>query len=219
MSGITYHIGDLESLRKQFGPWYERNSPVPDGDTDKRLRQMMRMSMGMSEELGELVDANYDQDVNEGLDAIADIAIYSLSFMWFAKLEVQEVLLFGKQTSRYEAGPHADPVVEEQRLMDGLTYFIGRLSHHTLKEEQSIRKNEDHWHGMRFCLCYIWKLMYRLSERSFARDLNELVKAVASEVLKRDWQKNPDTAHEDDEREDLPSACFTVESFKEDSHG
>lgn len=200
MSGITYNVGDLEELRTRVGSWADKNFPVPDGDTNKQLRWMLRECCGMSEELAALVVASDDDINDEVLDAVADIAIYSLSFMWHASFRVQEVLLFDKEPCRFESSwMYVKQDFRSFRidcLIVGLAYHIGRLSHHVLKTDQNIRKHENHWEQMRLHVCHIWRLLYRLTSGHYSRDLSGLVVEVGERVLDRDWIEYPDTAHE-----------------------
>jgi hypothetical protein len=59
---------------------------------------------------------------------------------------------------------------------------------------QGIRRKEDHWGNIRISMCHVWRCCYRLSDWA-GKDLNELVREKANEVMQRDWIKHPDSAH------------------------
>lgn len=73
---------------------------------------------------------------------------------------------------------------------------LGELAHAHLKEAQGIRNTEDHVANAKDAIADI--IIY-LADYSSARgfDLEEIVKSTWDQVKKRDWKKNPDTAHKE----------------------
>lgn len=199
MAGITYETGDLEELRVKVGEWAARNfgSTLPKENT--RLWGMMRCLSGMSEELSEFIEdspgcTSTPTHLDKALDAIADICIYSLDFMFRAEMKVQDVLMRDKCPSRWERDSY---VVDQPypTIHEGLAVLIGKMHHHTRCSSKGIREHENHFEQLEICLCHVWRLCYRLCNLFGKKDLNVLVKEVAEEVLKRDWVKNPEDAH------------------------
>lgn len=193
MNGIVYEVESLETLRTRVGMWCDTNFPDL---TEEAI--MLASAAGMSEELGELLESGdglvcAPLNVTACLDAVADMCIFSLDLCYHADLDMQRVLTCDETLSRWECAflATADSAV----LHEGLAVLIGRVSHHALKIFQGIRRTEDHYGGLCTNLCHIWRICYRISEKS-GKNLNTLVSEVAETVLKRDWRKHPDTAHE-----------------------
>ena len=202
MPGITYDIGDLEQLAEDIGVWSTKHFGHTLPTHSPRPWSLLRASAGMTEEIGELLEQlnfTYQKDLAEIEDALADICVYALDFMYKNEMTVQDTLLHDKEPCQWESAyiktiPQGEAVVGV--LASGLVIFNARLAHHTLKSSQRIRKHENHQEGMRLNMCHVWRLCYRIAKH-YDRDLNQLVKKVAEKVLKRDWTKNPETAHED----------------------
>lgn len=215
-NAIVYDCGDLEGLRFDVGTWASRNFGHTLPEKDRKIYGMLRCASGMDEELSELIE-NSDQltpcpfDREESLDAIADICIYALDFLYTASITMQTVLLYDREQSRWEkefmrattdtegiselvdSNPNAPVCI----IHVGLAVLLGKLQHSVLKKSQKIRGKEDHMEQIMLHMCHVWRLCYRLSA-FWKKDLNELVKETAAHVLKRDWIANPDHAHEVD---------------------
>lgn len=204
MSGITFNIGELEDLKMQVGQWAARNFAHTLPTKNTTIYGLMRCTTGMVEELGELLEQTDDttirpeMDMSEVSDAIADILIYSLDFMFTANFMVASTLAADVSPSRWEvAFDHSQMMPNERDLTiitNGLAYTLGRLSHHVLKQCQGIRKKEDHWHQMQVMTCRIWRLCFVLCS-SLGIDFHDLVRNTVDRVTKRDWVQNPDEAH------------------------
>ena len=206
MSGIIYELGGLEKLRVSVGAWAAKNfgNTLPEENT--RAYGMLRCVAGMAEELSETINSGYGlvhmpQDREAYLDGIADICIYALDFCSIAGLGMRDVLLHSREPSRWEKRHLAllrgigRPQECVPILHEGLFVFIGELAHSSLKICRGIRKTEDHDEKIKMSMCHVWRCCSRLSSRT-STDLNKLVRKVAKKVLRRDWIKSPDKAHE-----------------------
>lgn len=208
MNAITYETGNLENLRKQLGEWARKNF----GDTlpSERTKEygMLRCLAGMSEELSEFIketdmtQTRPSTDQILALDAIADICVYALDFMYTAELTIQDVLLHDRDPSGWEkkfisamASMDAGPEVAVNAAHIGLAYCIGQLNHAVLKMCQDIRRDEPHWDHIRSHMCHVWRLCYRLANY-YGKNLNPLMHETVGKVTQRDWQKDRDHAHE-----------------------
>ena len=76
----------------------------------------------------------------------------------------------------------------------GAVEELGELAHAHLKEQQGIRKTENHIENAKDAVAdTIIYLSDYCSARGF--DLQEIVESTWSKVRQRDWKKNPDGAH------------------------
>lgn len=197
----------LEELRNAIGKWSARNF----GETtdENRGHMLLRCACGITEELGELQEgieaSEREESADDIFDAVGDICIYALDFMYKAGLSAQDVfsidekptpqeLEYLKSSVLLEAGiPSSFFSNECDELMRGLTIQVGRLSHATLKTDQGIRGKEDRRGGMIKALHHIFKLLYFFC-RHFDKDTHNVITDTASRVLQRDWVKSPDSA-------------------------
>ena len=198
MTGISYESGKLEALKLAVGSWSELNFSSTLPDKNPKIWQMLRCSAGIAEELGELVEqldpsTVHTVDLAEARDAIADMCIFAMDLLYNAHFKMQDVLLKDTTPSKWEV-EYLRERAEVDPLLMGLTYMVGSLNHHVLKECQQIRNKENHFEGIAQCMCHIWRLCSRLCHHLKA-DINVLVEEVATKVLKRDWAKEPDDAH------------------------
>lgn len=76
----------------------------------------------------------------------------------------------------------------------GIMEELGELAHSHLKQAQGIRSHEDHEAMAKDAVADI---VIFLADYCSARDfdLESLVSETWAEVKKRDWKKNPETAH------------------------
>lgn len=204
MGVIPFAVTDLEGLRLRVGAWSRRNF----GSTLPKERPMehgmLRCVAGMAEELAELIESGWGltpspANVDEYLDAIADICIYALDFCYQAEMPMAKVLTCDVQMNRWEK--HFDELVANGQpanhvLHEGLTVLIGKLCHGSLKICQGIRRTEDHMGSILLNMCHVWRLCYELSAWQ-GRDLSLLVLEIGEKVTKRDWVGSPDTAHQE----------------------
>lgn len=76
----------------------------------------------------------------------------------------------------------------------GAVEELGELAHAHLKEEQGIRRNENHVENAKDAVAdVVIYLMDYCSSRGF--DMQEIVQSTWEKVRQRDWKANPDTAH------------------------
>jgi NTP pyrophosphatase (non-canonical NTP hydrolase) len=75
---------------------------------------------------------------------------------------------------------------------------IGKLAHHHLKNEQGIRNQENHAEAKKDAIAdmLIYLTDYCNNE---GFDLEALLSETWEKVRQRDWKKNPDTAHLEDD--------------------
>lgn len=203
MSGITFETGNLEELRVKVGTWANRNFGHTWPSENTQAWHLAQLAGGMAEELSELIESGYGltttpTDHEEYLDAIADICIWALDFCFTAGFGMQDMLLLDKEMNRWEKEFLRDPQRPSVPILhEGLCVLIGKICHDAIKLTQQIRRTEDHFGEMKLNMCHVWRICYRLSTWA-GMDLNELVHKTASNVLRRDWKTNPDTAHEVD---------------------
>lgn len=76
----------------------------------------------------------------------------------------------------------------------GIVEELGELCHHYLKRAQGIRKGEDHEAGIRDA---VGDIVIYLADFCNVEgiDLELTVDQIWSDVIKRNWNKNPDSAH------------------------
>lgn len=76
----------------------------------------------------------------------------------------------------------------------GAVEELGELAHAHLKEQQGIRRTEDHVANAKDAVAdVVLYLMDYCSLRDF--DMQEVVESTWYKVRQRDWKANPDTAH------------------------
>lgn len=208
MSGMTWAVEQLENYRKAVGEWSLNNfsGSLPKVD-DPVPWSLLRCAAGMTEEVGELLeqiemDTVHPRIEDEVEDALGDICIYALDFLAKSGVAFQDMITADLEQNAWEKAyitaqaDDYDSAVEV--LTTGLVIVNARLTHHTLKNSQGIRKQENHPEKMKHYMCHVWRLCYRIAEH-YRWNLNWIVERTAKKVLKRDWTKNPDTAHEDKE--------------------
>lgn len=206
MVDVYFDLPLLEDLRVSVGEWARKNFGHTLPKENRQIYGMLRCAAGMTEEIGELIEGGLGlticpTDVDAKLDAVSDICIFALDFMFMAGLAVEDVLV-RERSNRWErqyqlmleAGQPATPVLHE-----GLSVLIGALMHHVLKKSQGIRNKEDHDQGIRTNMLHIWRLCYVMAHHLSKgdEDLNDVVAFTAKKVLARDWVENPDGAHEE----------------------
>lgn len=203
MPGLLFNVGELEDWKNRIGTWAQQfKKPEPGSKEDLEGRQRLRQVMGIVEEFGELIDAytGGQEDANkEIMDAVADIMIYSLDLCHGCGFKVHEIVCQDTLPTVFEATfldnmndthcPAAD------HLMDGLAIVIGRMAHAVLKWDQQIRMSENHQEKIQWCLCHIWRMLYRFTTYNDV-EFNALVVSTAEKVTRRDWRANPNDAHE-----------------------
>jgi len=193
MSIVSYDYALLETLRTSVGEWskehFDRSLP-PDGSSFG----MLRCAAGMAEELSELICG---RDKQEYLDAVADICIYGLDLCYRAGFGMRDMLTCDDETSIWEN--HGSPFLSSTVLqvqITNLSVHIGKICHGCLKRSQGIRGTEDHLADIKINMKHVWGLCRSVCA-GVGEDLNRVVYNTACSVIKRDWTKNPDGAHEE----------------------
>ena len=123
--------------------------------------------LGIFEEFGEYKEAITP---DEKADAIGDALIYMLDYA--ARVNVKASYIFGNYKKPLPA-----------------IIIFGRLSHHNLKLEQNIRKNEDH-------LAHIKSLLVSVKDKLYFYAMDCGIDPISTleetwtQVSKRNWQEN-----------------------------
>lgn len=122
---------DLDSVQNEHWTWAVQNFGA-----SKSWRSVMEPVMGITEELGELVEAHHVRcNLHQVKDAFGDTLIYMLDLC--SRLDVRISDLW------QESVPTPGASVNEQ-FYAHLLIQVGRLNHACLKSVQEIRRNEDH---------------------------------------------------------------------------
>jgi hypothetical protein len=166
----------FSDLQSQVGIWSQYNfgNQLPH-----------RPAMGLIEELMEL-SASLQNLEHEGvLDAIGDVTIYMADYCYRRGWDLAE--LWRKND---EPG-----LLDDGNVADAPSLLCRMLSHAHLKGEQNIRGGGDEQSRRMKKACsgtlwYLSKVCAFLNE-----DLITVVGGIWDEVKKRDWKKNPNTAH------------------------
>ena len=203
METVSFEVGTLESLRVRVGTWAAHNFGHNLPEKNCRSYHLLWCAAGMGEEVSELIESGWGltpspTDEEEFFDALADICIWGLDFCYAIDKRMELVLLYDKEPNRWEKQFHALSAGRQSAnhvLNEGLSVFVGRLLHSSVKLCQGVRLDEDHMDNMLLSMCHVWRCCYLLSDW-MGRDLNVVVHETALRVLQRDWKKNPNTAHE-----------------------
>lgn len=161
----------LERLQKEQAEWSRRNF-----GNNPRIFPIL----GLIEELYEFNDAFHRRDEEDLKDAIGDIVIYMSDactrYGWNLSLLYR---------SRENAA----------NVRHSVSQIQGKLAHHALKLEQGIRKKVDHEKELTQLMRYI---LFDVSAicTTLGEGFQNVVSKTWDRVSKRDWVKNPDTAHE-----------------------
>ncbi len=141
-------------------------------------------TLGIFEELGELVEAIGEAQDEEVIDAIGDFMVYSVNLCTKMRLDFYNIMA------------HADNLLGSRTGMDTLIEIwknVGKLSHVILKSEQKIRGYEDKAVTRRDACIVIARLVSAVTELAFTNDISTeaTLLGVAKEVMQRDWIKYP----------------------------
>lgn len=163
-----------DAFQDECAVWATANYPRSNG-------KPYHPKIGITEELGELAEAIEKKDRDKALDAVADVAIYALDFMSKEGLwRACDVFALALDSSKNDAVD----LDEESSVFLQLMKLNGRLSHHWLKRDQGIRKNEDHVAGMRDALVGILSLCWDVHD-----DVREVETQTYPETIHRVWQR------------------------------
>lgn len=141
------------------------------------LQPSYTSALGVIEEVGELEDAQDDED--EWADAIGDIMIYACN------LCSKNALDFGTMMQvAYDARPA--PMV-------GILGKLGKLAHVVLKADQGIRHYADRDVARRDIGIVLYRVVSSVVRYATmcGHDPREIMAEVAREVMKREWWANP----------------------------
>jgi len=159
-----------QKIQDEQVPWVKHNFPG---------RPPHQPLMGITEELGEFVDALEVYAHQDMMDALADIMIYFCDYASACEIKVSDLYI---ESLNYF----------ENRLQS--ISILGKLHHHRLKLDQGIRKNEDHaamtfeYMAKLFAWCHVTCL------RKTGKPLVLVTTDVWENIVKkRDWQANKDS--------------------------
>lgn len=170
---------DLVEIQAEQVVWSEKNF----GKQPARLPHL-----GIIEELGELATALYLFEDKAILDAVGDVAIYSLDFCGKKGWSLND---FWDNRAWFEG------TLLPANLNHGISILVTKLAHHQLKGEQGIRGGlEHHDEQMKVTLRAVMWLLDKTCGNVLRKDFLEIVEQVWSKVRLRDWTKNKANAHE-----------------------
>lgn len=159
----------FDTIQKEMVNWQGHNFPK---------RESWCPLMGLGEELGELNETIFDEAALE--DAIGDCCIYLSDYCNAMGYSLQEI------RDR-----------ETEMIYDAREVLInyGKLCHAHLKQNQKIRMHENHKENS---LNAIAKLLTYLSTHT-PKNVETIAWETWIKVRLRDWQKNRNTAHLDNQ--------------------
>lgn len=174
----------FETIQTEMVSWQEHNFPGRPGWIPL---------MGMVEEIGELVEASLVHDEKEVLDAIGDVCIYLADYCNERQFNMSELWIeLHKTITSYHW---------KSSWQVGLQIEIGKLAHAHIKEFQQIRMHENHPEQAKKAITAILFYLDRVAQL-----YQTVVETVAldtwQKVRQRDWQKNRNTAHKQQQTED-----------------
>jgi NTP pyrophosphatase (non-canonical NTP hydrolase) len=176
----------IRNLQEQIGRWAEANF---DENRSKVYPHLVLDSlaplMGITEELGELLEAFYTSDCDTTddpiTDALGDIGVYLCDY---ARRE-------GILLALLLPADHTIPATPMQ--LPELGVVIGRLFHCVLKRHQGIRGFEDDskFYSLRDAVVKDILLGLYLASQPFGSFEEILTDTWQKVVSKRDWKKHP----------------------------
>lgn len=206
---IIYNIEVLERISAAMDAWDKKNFGGILPRENSRPWGMLWTLGGIAEEIAELIDAT-DQtvrkfctiDKEKGLDAVADICMYSMNFLRKAKIGLAESLSYTKKPIEWENKVllWVDNGVCQKSCLPlictGLAYCSGKLGHHVVGVLTKTRMQENHWDQVKFWTCHLWRLCYLAANFIDNKiDFTDLLDHVSAVVMNRDWKKFPDDAN------------------------
>lgn len=174
--------GNLRDLQREVSEWSQKNfGEVP----------AWMPLLGVCEELGELTAAyaEWDTQLDEVADAAADTVVFLANFCGRYDASLSKCA----ETYGYNMATTAD--CDFVTIAD-LMAFVGKTQHHFLKQAQGIRNQENHRFEIMVCVGRIYNAVSAVCDY-LGMDLIEETQKTWTEVQKRDWKKNPETAHLD----------------------
>jgi len=134
--------------------------------------------LGITEELGELVEASLHCDYYKERDAVGDMLVYLTHYCNIYMLDWIDCLEYRTETTSVTSN-----------LLDLITQ-LGKLAHAQLKGEQSIRHTAEQIYNMKRAA--IGNLVLYLEHHCNVVGFNMMVclEHTWNEVKERDWKKN-----------------------------
>lgn len=170
---------NFQQLQDEQAPWVKHNF----GD-----RPAWMPLSGMSEEWGEYMEAWIEEDIENQIDAIADMVIFISDFCSALDINLQclyELCLLEKAQFIYKDFSYG----RLYDIKDKITVYIGKVNHSYLKHSQKIRIEQNHIQNIKDNLTYILAGLHLLAT-SFNINLLNIVEPVWKKVSQRDWKKN-----------------------------
>lgn len=147
-----------------------------------------RHALGISEELGELIDSVYGFSskiwVTESEDAVGDIMVYATQLCTGARLD------FG---SLYETAQLGVDALRGSPF-HGLASVVGRISHAVLKSAQGIRgyhESDKYREAIAGEVTSLIKYLALAVRQLRCSSLDKIYVSVAEDVMTRNWKTNP----------------------------
>ncbi len=145
-----------------------------------------RPLLGLTEEMGELLEALAHDDRAKIEDAIGDIAVFAMDYAAREKLDMSALDQADYLSSQVAingllSGPK-DLILETVK-------YLGKINHAHLKSEQKIRVSEDHRLNKQTYLHKVIQAMYALADM-IGSDYAGIVNGTWAEVSKLQWKKN-----------------------------
>lgn len=173
----------LGELQMEIGKWSRHNFGTNQSQLlpgSPALHQTCPL-MGMSEELGELFDA---QNREEEEDAVADICIYLLDYCTRCCMKLEPLV---REAHSYS---------KDERV--GLVSCIGKLHRIELKAHQGIRGYSDHnkvKEDRKVVIVQLYHYLQGFAHKEFESSVFDLAAGVWTKIVsKRDWVNKPATA-------------------------
>lgn len=188
-------FSDLRCLQIELIRWEVHNFGV---------QKQWTSTLGIFEELGELIEAIGEAQDEDVIDAIGDFMVYTVNLCTKVGLDFESIM------------DHANSLVGSMSGMDTLMAIwkaVGKLSHIILKAEQKIRGYDDRSVKRRDAAIVLGRLVAAVTELAFAADISAeaTLFGVAHEVMKRDWVKYPLTGLPEQPTADLALVTEGVE--------
>lgn len=166
---------------KNFGSSSERLDLITD-----RIFQAHSF-MGMVEELGELFEP---ANVEDEIDAIGDVVIYSLDFCNRMGFDILDDVNIGFGLLKHVAQDHTMNNCEHKVNLFG---DLANLSHHLLKYHQQIRLEENHLPAIQEGLYNFYIDLYQYCLYIELNFENAVIQTW-NKVKQRDWRKQNATS-------------------------
>jgi hypothetical protein len=185
-------LSDLQCLQVNLIRWEVHNFGVQAKWTS---------ALGSFEELGELLEAVEEADEEGVLDAIGDFMVFSVNLCTKLGLDFDAINTYA--LGRVGSFSGMDTLI-------AIWKGVGTLSHVLLKTEQQIRGYDDRSVCRRDGAIAMARIVSAVTELAFAQDIaaEAVLFGVATEVMKRDWVKYPETGFPE-EPYGTESASFT----------